>query len=39
MTERKQRTANRQIGNRAGEVFLLNFGARLNSSNSTQHLC
>jgi len=30
---------NKQIGNRAGEVLLLSFYARLKSSNSIQHLC
>ncbi len=30
---------NKQIGNRAGEVLLLSFCARLNGSNSIQHLC
>lgn len=30
---------NKQIGNRAGEVLLLSFCARLKSSNSIQHLC
>ncbi len=30
---------NKQIGNRAGEVLLLSFCARLESDNSIQHLC
>ena len=30
---------NKQIGNRAGEVLLLNFCAMLKISNSIQHLC
>ena len=30
---------NKQIGNRAGEVLLLNFCTRLNGSNPIQHLC
>lgn len=30
---------NKKIGNRADEVLLLGFCARLKSSNSIQHLC
>ncbi len=30
---------NKQIGNRASEVLLLNFCAGLKNSNSIQHLC
>lgn len=30
---------NKQIGNRASEVLLLGLCAKLNGSNSTQHLC
>jgi hypothetical protein len=30
---------NKQIGNRAGEVLLLSFCARLENSNPIQHLC
>jgi hypothetical protein len=35
----KKPAHNKQIGNRAGEMLLLNFCARLKSSNSIQHLC
>ena len=36
--EKEHRTGNKQIGNRAGEVLLLNFCARLKISNPIQHL-
>ena len=39
MAKTKQRTANEQFGNMAGEVLLLNRSARLNNSNSIQLLC
>lgn len=36
---RKGAADNKQIGNRAGEVLLLNFCTKLNDSNSIQLLC
>lgn len=35
----RRATYNKQIGDRAGEMHLLSIYAKLNSSNSIQHLC